>query len=97
MNTRKVDFYKVEVKYSGRFEDYTEEDLVAMARAKMGSGDFDCFEYTKVMPVNEAYQNDMKVWLDNHRESNKLIDVWFSYIDDMVEYDENDDPIMYEY
>lgn len=95
MNTRKVDFYKAEVHCYG--SKHSDEDIIELGKAKLHSGDCDSFEFSKILPVNEAFEYDGKIWIDDrHPESSKLYAVWFSYIDDMVEYDDNDDPILTE-
>jgi hypothetical protein len=81
----KVDFWTVEVKYSGSFEDYTTYDLYKMARFKqMRLGEFTPDE-TKEMPEKQARKYDGLIKAVDAYPSNKLAVVKYSYIREEVE------------
>ena len=81
-----VDFYSKQVKYSGSFNDYTEDDLIRMAIAQSDS--CDCFDRSELMEDTEAEQHDGKYTVDNTYPCNKICTVYWSYIaEDMEEGD----------
>ena len=76
---KKVNFYRVEVKYSGRYENYSKDDLYKMAVAKTDAG-VDPFSHTKIMTEEEAKEFVGKVWTKNSYPCNHLADVcWAEY------------------
>lgn len=78
--TRVVDFYSVEVRYSGSFEDYTERDLYDMALVKQAQrGDFTP-DYTEEMTEEKARDLDGNIEVVNAYPCNKIAIVKYSYI-----------------
>lgn len=77
----RVNFYSAEVKYTGFFEDYTEKDLLEMAKAKADRG-VDVFDRYEDVSEEEAKQLDGKIHYIRNYPSNKLVDIGWSYIDD---------------
>lgn len=75
-----VDFYEVEVKYSGNVNDYTVEELYNMALAAQEKrGDFSP-SYTKVMTNKEARKYDGNKGILTYFPSNRVVIVQYSYI-----------------
>lgn len=75
----KVDFYKVEVSYSGRFEDYTKNDFFEMARERTYHG-VDATWKEEETPEDESKQLDGEVNVIDKYPSNKIAEVTWSYI-----------------
>lgn len=69
-----VDFYKVEVKYSGRFDDYTDRLFKEMALERMYHG-VDGYEYSREMEEHEADAYDGRITIVHKYPCNKLVDV----------------------
>lgn len=77
---KKVNFFSVQVKYSGSFEDYSKDQLFEMAKAKQDHG-VDCIDETiEVEDDTIAKQLDGKVVIDNTYPCNKICTVGWSYI-----------------
>lgn len=83
-HTVKVWTYRVEVKYSGSFDDYTDEDLIEMAKARMNREPGDYCEGSTEMNQFDAMKIDGEYTVDHRYPSNKL--AWVSW----TEIDEND-------
>lgn len=80
----KLDYFTVEVKYSGNFDDYTPEQFKAMADAKVGRG-CDPFNHSETVTDERAEKYDGRVWVCNKFPSNKLAIVNWCYKSDEVE------------
>lgn len=77
----KVDFYSVEVKYTGRFEDYTQEDWKAMA--EHAAIRTDPYDYTKEVETFEEarkLEDEFNYVADDRYPCNKLANVIWAYI-----------------
>lgn len=75
-----VDFYEVEVKYSGNITDYTVEELYNMARAAQERrGNFEP-SYTKTMTRREAKKYDGDKSILTCFPCNHIAIVQYSYI-----------------
>ena len=85
----KLDFYSVEVKYSGAFEDYTSEDWKAMAtkKAEMCDAYDDTIEVDSMELALEVERKFAFV-ADNEYPCNKLARVKWVYIREEDEDDE---------
>lgn len=75
-----VEFYKVEIKYSGRFEDYDEKDLIKMAQAKFDNQVGDYFDHEENLEDSEADLLDSTAIVVNEYPANKLAVVTFRWI-----------------
>lgn len=78
---KKVNFFKVEVKYSGKFEDYTKQDFMKMARANMDRG-VDPFDHTKELQDDLADAIDCRIIIDNYYPCNKLAQVTWAEVEE---------------
>lgn len=83
----KVDFYRAEVKYTGRFEDYTSNDLFQLAQARTLMQD--CFYKTEEMPAIKAKNMDGKVIVSDN-PCNKIATVTWAYIREEEEEEEEE-------
>ena len=73
-----------EVRYSGRLDDYSLEDLRAMAWAKMDDhGDFSPDSEEELTDENK--HRDGEVWIENHLPCNHLVYVGMAYIEEFEE------------
>ena len=80
MATKTVDYFEVEVKYSGSINDYSIQDLFDMALAKQASrGDFEP-EFTAMIPADHAEAIDGQVEVENRYPCNHLAIVRWSCI-----------------
>lgn len=75
-----VEFYKVEIKYSGKFEDYDEKDLIKMAKAKFDNQVGDYFDHEENLEDAEADLLDSTAIVVNEYPANKLAVVTFRWI-----------------
>lgn len=78
----KVDFYSVEVKYTGRFEDYTQEEWRAKAQYKCDHG-VDPYDYTKEVETFEEarkLEDEFNYVADNRYPCNKRTNVIWAEI-----------------
>ena len=75
-----VDFFSKQVKYSGKFEDYTEDELIRMAIAQSDS--CDCYDRTELVEDTEAERLDGKYTVENTYPCNKICTVYWSYIEE---------------
>lgn len=76
-----VNHYSAEVKYSGRFEDYTPEQLLEMAKHRADQG-VDTFDYDEEMNQFDAMKLDGAFEVEDRYPSNKLAMVRWTYIDE---------------
>lgn len=76
----KLTFYKTEVKYSGRYEDYTETQLFLMALAKYDKGD-DCYCREIETDAENAKKWDGYYEVENKLPCNKIAEVTWIYAD----------------
>ena len=76
---KQVDFFKVHVNYTGKFEDYEEEDWRSKAKAKQDDG-VDAFEYTDILDETQADWFDGRMWITNIYPCNKIAEVKWSEI-----------------
>lgn len=84
---KQVDFYEVEVKYSGDINEYTPEQLRDKAFIKMSQ----CGDFTPVRTLN--FSDDIAKTLDgavkiSNIPANKICVVVFSYIRDYDNFEE---------
>ena len=75
----KVDYFRTEVNYTGRFDEYTLEDWKAKAIAKQDRG-IDCFNETREETEGFAKVIDGKFLVDNKYPSNKIAVVSWAHI-----------------
>ena len=88
---KKIEVRITEVKYTGKLQDYTIQELEEMAKAKM----YDCGDWTpdeiKEVSDEEAEKMDGAVWIENHLPCNQLVYIGMSNIsEDLEEGDEDD-------
>lgn len=92
-----VDFYSIQVKYSGSFDSYTEEEIIQMGLAKAGREMIDCFDETKFFGDHEAEELDGKFTVENRFPCNQIAVVRWSYIPekewDDEEWEDDDEEI----
>lgn len=81
---KKVDFYRVEVKYTGDLEDYTIDEIKVIALSKVYKG-VDGFDHTEEREDDKAERINGRYWLENDRPCNHLIDVCWAYIQEVEE------------
>lgn len=82
-----VNRYSVQVKYSGDFEDYTDQEFFQMALQKCDRG-VDAFDYSLEVLESEAKKLDGKVEVENAYPCNSIAVVRWSYIEEAEEEDE---------
>lgn len=85
----RVNFYSIQVKYHGAFEDYTSEEFLEMAKAEQYKG-FDTFDHDIITDETEARKLDGKFEVINQYPCNKIAVVNWSYIDDLYEEGEDE-------
>lgn len=86
----KVDFYSVEVKYTGDFEDYTQADWRAKAEYECDHG-VDPYDYTKEVVTFEEglkLEEEYNYVADNRYPCNKLAYVTWAAIREQDDEDE---------
>lgn len=76
-----VNFYSVQVKYTGKLEDYTPEQLLEKAKAKEDQG-IDTLDDSKRFNEIEAKKLDGQIKIEDTYPANKICTVRWSYIDD---------------
>lgn len=77
-----VDFFKVEVKYSGDFNEITAEEWKAKADAVKHRGD--CFDHTEEHSDKSAAALDDSMWIENTYPCNRLASVTWAEIREEV-------------
>lgn len=85
---RQVDYFRTEVKYTGRFEDYSMEDWKAMARAKEDRCGCGCFFETRDEADEFAEVIDGKYFVKDEFPCNKIAVVMWAYAVDEDEEEE---------
>ena len=66
-----VSYHSIQFKYTGRFENYTQEELGQIALAKLNSGDFDTFDYSREVDEKTARRIDHDWYVENEHPCNK--------------------------
>lgn len=75
---KNVDYFKVQVKYSGSFEDYEEKDWRAKAQAQAGR--CDAYDHTDLLDDDTAFKEDGCMWIRNIYPCNKIAEITWAYI-----------------
>lgn len=90
----KVDFYSAEIKYTGSFDSYTQDDWKKKAIAKCNSG-YDAYDYTVKVPTWEearALEDQNDYIVTDHYPCNKIVYVkWAGIRDEENDYDEEEE------
>lgn len=69
-----VDYFKVQVSYSGRFEDIEEQEWRQKAQAKVERG-IDAFDHTDLLDDDTAFKEDGCMWIRNIHPCNRIAEV----------------------
>ena len=75
----KVDYYKVEIKYTGNYSDYTDADFIANAHARVDRGT-DPYDHTEELSEEEARKAIQGYIIDHVSPCNKLVNVMWASI-----------------
>ncbi len=69
-----VDYFKVQVSYSGKFEDIEEQEWRQKAQAKMDRG-IDAYDHTDLLDEDVAFKEDGCMWIRNIHPCNRIAEV----------------------
>lgn len=75
---KNVDYFKVQVKYSGSFEDYEEKDW--RSKAQVQAERCDAYDHTDLLDDDKAFKEDGCMWIRDIYPCNKIAEVNWAYI-----------------